>query len=162
MRPSDDSHVVCCFGFFFAKEDCQCKQHSQSKKKKSFSSKFTNVYVLVELHYELIIIEIDMCSHIFFRKFNFLQTKINLFNFIPSLKLALLSSFKKKPTQFYSKSRVNHSFEWYKISMEQIFHRWNVYLYILYKFTCNNLILVPKVPVVICLLISWLISLGRH
>lgn len=98
MRPSDDSHVVCCFvGFFFAKEDCRCKQHSQSKKKKSFSSKFTNVYVVVELHCELIIIEIDMCSHIFFRKFNFLQTKINLFNFMPSLKLALLSSFKKNP-----------------------------------------------------------------
>lgn len=81
--------------FFIAKEDCQCKQHSQSEKKKSFSSKFTNVYVVVELHCELIIIEIDMCSHIFFRKFNFLQTKINLFNFIPSLKLALLSSLKK-------------------------------------------------------------------
>lgn len=99
MRPSDDSHVVCCFVVvvFFAKEDCRCKQHSQSKKKKSFSSKFTNVYVVVELHCELIIIEIDMCSHIFFRKFNFLQTKINLFNFMPSLKLALLSSFKKNP-----------------------------------------------------------------
>lgn len=96
MRPSDDSHVVCCFVVcFFAKEDCRCKQHSQSKKKKSFSSKFTNVYVVVELHCELIIIEIDMCSHIFFRKFNFLQTKINLFNFMPSLKLALLSSLKK-------------------------------------------------------------------
>lgn len=156
MRPSDDSHVVCCFVvlFFFAKEDCRCKQHSQSKKKKSFSSKFTNVYVVVELHCELIIIEIDMCSHIFFRKFNFLQTKINLFNFMPSLKLALLSSFKKNPH--------NSSLNLELIIMEQIFHRWNVYLYILYKFTCNNLILVPKVPVVICLLISWLISLGRH